>query len=154
MILVALGGYGVALRIGILPVESGSGLLRGVVDGLILVGVARIVGYGSILLLIFCVFVFFVHFVPVLFIANDFAFVSFNQIRQLFRAGVTMESSVEYFKLVAYAPNGLKYPFVRKALELFAQTLDVNVNGARVAKIVKAPYLIKQLIASENAIVV
>ena len=31
-------------------------------------------------------------------------------------------------EFIAYAPHGLKLPFIRNALKLFAKTLNVNVN--------------------------
>ena len=43
-----------------------------------------------------------------------------------------IDISVKYFELVADSPNGFKYPLVRDTLELFTQTLYVNVNGSRV----------------------
>ena len=57
-------------------------------------------------------------------------------------------------EFISYAPNGFEDPFVGHALKLFAQTLDVNVNGAAVAEVIKAPNLVKKLIAREYAVVV
>ena len=34
----------------------------------------------------------------------------------------------EKLEFVSYSPNGLKYPFIRNALKLFAKSLNVYVN--------------------------
>ena len=65
-----------------------------------------------------------------------------------------MLMSVEKLKLVAYAPNGLYDPLVGHAVKLLAKSLDVYVNGSGVAEVVKAPYLIKKLVACEYAVVI
>ena len=57
-------------------------------------------------------------------------------------------------ELISDAPDGLERPFVTRALQLFAKTLDVNVDGAAVSEIVEAPDLVKKLIAGENAVVI
>ena len=54
------------------------------------------------------------------------------------------------FEFITNAPNGLQRPLRRNTLELFPQTLDVNVNGARIAEVIEAPYLVKQLVARKN----
>ena len=61
---------------------------------------------------------------------------------------------VQSLKLISNAPDGLEKPLVRHALQLFAESLDVHVNGTRVAEIIESPNLVEKLIASENAIAV
>jgi hypothetical protein len=63
-------------------------------------------------------------------------------------------SVTRQFKLVAYAPNGFKHPFIGYAFKLFAEALYMYVNGTRVAEIVKSPNLIKKLVSGEHAIIV
>ena len=53
-------------------------------------------------------------------------------------------------ELIPDAPDRLEAPLVRHALELFAQALDMHVDGAAVAEIVKAPDLVEQLIARDR----
>ena len=55
-------------------------------------------------------------------------------------------------ELVANAPDRFQLPFIRHALELFAQALDVHVDRARISEVVEAPYLIEQLCACEYAV--
>ena len=55
-------------------------------------------------------------------------------------------------EFIAYAPYGFERPLIGNALKLFAQALHVYVNGTRIPKIVKAPYLIKKLISGENTV--
>ena len=61
---------------------------------------------------------------------------------------------VQKLKLVAYAPNGLQRPLVGDTLQLLAEALDVNVHGAGVTQVVKAPDLIEQGVTGEHAVVV
>ena len=60
--------------------------------------------------------------------------------------------SFRQFKLVPDAPDGLKAPLVRHALQLLAQALDVHIHGSRVAEVVKTPNLVQKLIAGEDAV--
>ena len=57
-------------------------------------------------------------------------------------------------ELISNAPNGLDDPFVRYACKLFAQALDMYVNGTRVTEIVKSPDLVKKLIACKYSVIV
>ena len=67
---------------------------------------------------------------------------------------IILRSLAEYFKFVAYAPDGFDDPLVRDALELFAESLDVDVNGSGVAEIVESPYLVKKLVTGEYSVVI
>ena len=55
-------------------------------------------------------------------------------------------------KLIAYAPYSLQAPLVADIFQFFPQTLDMHVNCAGVAEVVKAPYLVQQLISGVNLI--
>ena len=57
-------------------------------------------------------------------------------------------------ELITNAPDCFKAPGGGSVFELFAQTLDVNVDRSAVAEIVEAPDLVKKLVARENAVVV
>ena len=63
-------------------------------------------------------------------------------------------SVMQKLELVANAPYRAEDPLVRNALKLFAESLYVNVNRSRVAEVIKSPYLVKKLIAGENAVAV
>ena len=43
-------------------------------------------------------------------------------------------------------------PFVADAVQLFAQTLDMDVHRAGVAEVIKAPYLVEKLISCKNMV--
>ena len=62
--------------------------------------------------------------------------------------------SAQKLEFIANAPDGFKHPFIGNALKLFAQTLNVNVNGSGVTEVVESPNLIKKLVASENSVAV
>src|SRR5439155_3047199 len=54
--------------------------------------------------------------------------------------------------LVPHAPDGLDdLRLVRVALDLRAETLDVDVHEPRVAEVIVAPHLLEQLLAREDA---
>ena len=57
-----------------------------------------------------------------------------------------------HLELVADAPDRFQVPLIRNALELLAQALDVHVDRARIAEVVKAPDLVEQLIARIDAV--
>ena len=61
---------------------------------------------------------------------------------------------LEKLELVAYAPNCFDLPLFGDVCKLFAESLDMYVNSSRVAEVVKAPNLVKKLVAGEHSVVV
>ena len=56
------------------------------------------------------------------------------------------------FKFIANAPHCFERPLIADTFQFFPQALDVHINGARVAVIIKAPHFVEQLVAGENAV--
>ena len=56
------------------------------------------------------------------------------------------------FKFIANAPHCFERPFITDAFQLFPQPLNVDIDGARITVIIKAPHLVEQLITGENTV--
>jgi len=57
-----------------------------------------------------------------------------------------------HLELIAHTPDGFQFPLIGSPGQLFAQALDVDINGAAVAVILKAPHLVQQLVAGVHAV--
>ena len=54
-----------------------------------------------------------------------------------------------HFKFIANAPDGLDAPAFGNAFQLFPKPLHMDIHGAAVTEVVKAPYFVQQLIAGQ-----